>query len=305
MSEMAIATQELCQTYDELQAVNRVNLHVPRGSIYGFLGRNGAGKSTTIKILLGLARATSGTACMLGMEVGRERLAILQRTAYVAERKVLQSNFTATELIRYSRGYYPMWSDELAEKYARLFEVPMKREFKKLSQGNQTKVWLVLALAQCADLLILDEPTVGLDPVVTEQLLRLLSTDVIGRGCTVFFSSHQLSEVEQIAEWVGVLDRGAIQMEARLDDIKANYRLVIAAGNALPKQTSQQVLSVVSNNDSCRYIVACDAEQFASTLKQNGAQVLEVVPLSLRDIFLHLVRMEDPRATFNVDSSTM
>lgn len=275
MSEMAIASEGLCKAYDEVQAVNRVNLRVPRGTIYGFLGRNGAGKSTTIKILLSLARPTSGTARILGMEVGRERLAILGRTAYVAEYKVLQSNFTATDLIWYSRGYYPTWSDELANKYARLIELPMKRQFRKLSQGNQTKAWLVLALAQRADLLILDEPTVGLDPVVTEQLLRLLAAEASERGCTVFFSSHQLSEVEQIAEWVGMLDHGVLQMEARLDDIRANYRSVTATGNALPKQASSQVLSAVINNDSCKYIVTRDAEQFASTLKQNGAQVLD------------------------------
>jgi ABC-2 type transport system ATP-binding protein len=97
-----------------------------------------------------------------------------------------------SELVRFSRGFYPTWSDSAGEKYARLFEVPMKQKFEKLSNGNQTKVWLLLALAQGADLLILDEPTTALDPITVDQLLRVLAED---RGCTVFFSSHQLEEV--------------------------------------------------------------------------------------------------------------
>ncbi len=155
MNELAIDTKDLAKTYAGIRAVTGINLTVPRGSIYGFLGRNGAGKTTTIKMLLGLVRPTAGSALVLGMDALSEHIAILQRTAFVSEKKTLYPSLTPSELVRFSRGFYPTWSDSAVEKYARLFEIPMKQRFEKLSNGNQTKVWLLLALCQGADLLIL------------------------------------------------------------------------------------------------------------------------------------------------------
>src|SRR6202035_244295 len=141
----------------------------------GFLGRNGAGKTATIKMLLGLARPTAGAAHILGLDVSTERMAILQRTAFVSEKKTLYPSLTPTELVRFSRRFYPTWSDNSVGKYARLLEILMKQRFEKLSTGNKTKVWLLLALSQGADLLILDEPTTALDPVSVDQLLHVLA----------------------------------------------------------------------------------------------------------------------------------
>ncbi len=294
MNELAIGTKNLAKTYDAIRAVDGINLSVPRGGIYGFLGRNGAGKTTTIKMLLGLARPSSGSVEVLGMDVGSDLLAILQRSAFVSERKTLYPMLTATDLVRFSRGFYSTWSDSAVEKYARLFEIPMKQRFDKLSNGNQTKVWLLLALCQGADLLILDEPTTALDPVSLDQLMHVLAEDALDRGCTIFFSSHQLEEVERIAEYVGVIDRGKLLIEARLDDIKSEFRLIIAAGNWLPAKTSAQVLSVDVQDGFYRYVVTKDAEGFAAGLSRNGATITSISPLGLREIFLHLVRKEPP-----------
>src|SRR6267143_3257820 len=292
MNELAIDSKDLTKTYGSIRAVDGINLTVPRGAIYGFLGRNGAGKTTTIKMLLGLTRPTAGAAHVLGMDARSEHVAILQRTAFVSEKKTLYPSLTPTELVRFSRGFYPTWSDSAVEKYARLLEIPMKQRFEKLSNGNQTKVWLLLALSQGADLLILDEPTTALDPVSVDQLLHVLAEDAGDRGCAVFFSSHQLEEVEQIAEYVGIIDHGKLLMESRLDVIKSEFRLITAAGNALPTQTSTQVLSVVAEGNFYRYVVTKNAESFAGGLSQNGATVTNIVPLSLREIFLQLVRKE-------------
>lgn len=292
MNEIAIDSKDLAKTYGGVRAVGGINLTVPRGAIYGFLGRNGAGKTTTIKMLLGLTRPTAGAAHVFGMDVSRERMSILQRTAFVSEKKTLYPSLTASELVRFSRGFYPMWSDGAVEKYARLLEIPMKQRFEKLSNGNQTKVWLLLALSQGADLLILDEPTTALDPVSVDQLMHVLAEDGLDRRCTIFFSSHQLEEIERIAEYAGVIDRGKLLMESRLDDIKSEYRLITAAGNALPAQTSTQVLSVAVEGSFYRYVVTKDAESFAAGLSQNGATITNIAPLSLREIFLQLVRKE-------------
>ena len=292
MNELAIDTKDLAKTYAGIHAVSGINLTVPRGAIYGFLGRNGAGKTTTIKMLLGLTRPTGGAAHVLGMDVSTERMAILQRTAFVSEKKTLYPSLTPSELVRFSRDFYPTWSDSSVEKYARLLEIPMKQRFEKLSNGNQTKVWLLLALSQGADLLILDEPTTALDPVSVDQLLHVLTEDGLDRGCTIFFSSHQLEEVERIAEYTGVIEQGKLLMESRLDDIKSDFRLITAAGEALPTQISSQVLSVVTEGNFYRYVVTKNAESFAAGLSQNGATVTNIVPLSLREIFLQLVRKE-------------
>ena len=292
MNELAIDTTDLTKTYGHIRAVGGLNLRVPRGAIYGFLGRNGAGKTTTIKMLLGLTLPTAGAVRVFGMEMSRERLSILQRTAFVSEKKILYPSLTPNELVRFSRGFYPTWSDSEVGKYARLLDIPMKQRFEKLSNGNQTKVWLLLALSQGADLLILDEPTAALDPLSVDQLLHVLAEDGLDRGCTIFFSSHQLEEVERIAEYVGVIERGNLLMASRLDDIKSEFRLITAAGNSLPSRTSLQILSVAVQENFYSYVVTKDAEGFAAGLSRNGATITNIASLSLREIFLQLVRRE-------------
>jgi ABC-2 type transport system ATP-binding protein len=292
MNEVAVRTEHLTKSYGSNRAVREIALDVPRGAIYGFLGRNGAGKTTTIKMLLGLTRPTAGSAQVLGMNVATERIAVLQRTAFVSEKKSLYPSLTPFELVRFSRGFYPTWSDRAVEKYSRLLEIPMQERFAKLSNGNQTKVWLLLALAQGSDLLILDEPTTALDPISVDQLMHVLAEIAIDRGCTIFFSSHQLEEVERIAEYAGFMDHGELLLQSRLDDIKSEFRLITAAGNSLPAQTSAQVLSVGVEGNFYRYVVTRDAESFVAGLSRNGATVTEVAPLSLREIFLQLVQKE-------------
>src|SRR5271157_4326134 len=293
MSELAIQTDKLEKIYGKLRAVDGLNLNVPRGVVYGFLGRNGAGKSSTIRILLGLARATEGHGTVLGFSIGRELVAILERTAYVSESKTLYGNLTPRELVRFTRGFYPRWSDQAVRKYSQPLEIPMDRPFSKLSQGNRTKVCLLLALSQGADLLILDEPATGLDPVVLDEFLRILVQDVVSEGKTIFISSHQLSDVEQIADWVGLIDHGKLLLEARLDDIKSEFRFVTVAGNALPRIQPPEALLLGSEGSFHKYLVKKDADAFAAHLSRQGATIAEVSPLSLREIFLALVRKEE------------
>ena len=300
MNHIAIWTEKLVKAYSQVKAVDELSLNVPRGGIYGFLGRNGAGKTSTIKILLGLTRPTAGQATVLGFHVGREQVAILERTAYVSENKSLYGNLTARELVRFTRGFYPNWSDEAAAKYARSFEIPMDRPFGKLSQGNRTKVFLLLALAQGADLLVLDEPATGLDPVGVDEFLRVLAQDVVSEGRTALISSHQLSDVEQVADHVGLIDHGRLLLEARLDDIKSQFRFVTAAGNALPQTKTAEVVSVTSDGTFCRYLVKQNADAFAAELRRQGATVTDVSPLGLREIFLELVRKEEVCTSGNV-----
>jgi len=293
MSEHAIVTQGLVKRYGKLAAVNGLEMRVPGGAVYGFLGRNGAGKTTTIKMLLGLARPSAGGARVLGFDIVRDGLEILRRVAFVGEYKVLYDHLTPAELVRFNRSFYPGWSDAAVEKCARQLEIPMQQKFRKLSKGNRAKVWMLLALAQQAELLLLDEPTAGLDPFINDAVLKLLGEEVAGDGRTVFFSSHHLAEVEQICDWVGIVDEGRMLLEARLEDIREHYRLVIAAGRDLPAGKTAPVVAAARNGQFSRYVVARDAQAFAAQLKSQGASVTEVTPLCLREVFIELVRKEE------------
>ena len=188
----AIATQDVSKIYGKTPVVSGLTLHVPHGAIYGLLGRNGAGKTTTIRMLISLARPSSGSLSVLSLDPIRDRVAMLARTGYVPDEKLLPV-LTGEKLLAINRGFYPdTWSDKHAAEYIRRFEIPMDKKFSKLSLGSKTKVYLMLAMAQRPELLILDEPTTGLDPVMVDQLQRNLVEDFAAEGGTVFLSSHQL-----------------------------------------------------------------------------------------------------------------
>lgn len=291
MSELAIETHALSKHFGTLAALDRVNLHVERGSIYGFLGRNGAGKTTAIRILAGLSPATAGSAKVLGLQAGRDRIEILQRTGFFIE-KMLLPYMTGRELLHFNKGFFPAWSDERAKRYADALEIPMDRKFKKLSHGSKTKLCLLLALAQNPELLILDEPTSSLDPVITDQLMRVLVEDFANDGRTIFMSSHHLSEVEKIADWVGIIDRGRLLLEARLDDIRSTYRRIRVTGERVPSK-SPEILTTSSAEGVTEYVLCAGEEKFTADLRNNGATVLEVLPMNLSEIFLELVGKEN------------
>jgi ABC-2 type transport system ATP-binding protein len=291
MSDLIVEAHVLTKRYGSLAAVDGLNMRVERGAIYGFIGRNGAGKTTTLRILAGLTQATSGTARVLGIEVQRDQTAILERTGFVID-PVLLPWMTGRDLLRFNRGFFPQWRDELAVRYAEALEIPMDRKFKKLSQGNKTKLCLLLALTQNPELLVLDEPTAGLDPVVTDQLVRVLVEDFTSEGRTILMSSHHLSEVERIADWVGIVDKGKLLLEARLDDIRSNYRRIRAVGERLPASLPG-MLAVTSAEGVTDYVVSAEAKQLAATLSSQGAVVLEVLPMNLAEIFLVLVGKEN------------
>jgi ABC-2 type transport system ATP-binding protein len=294
MNDLAIHTEGLVKSFGKTCAVAGLNLKVPRGAVYGFLGRNGAGKTTTVKTLLGLLRPSAGFAEVLGYDIRGDLLAILECTGFVPENKTLFGSLTPAQIVHFNQGYFPKWSNELVARYADLFEIPMQTPFSKLSLGNKTKVCHLLALCQGADLLILDEPSIGLDPVITDLLLRVLVEDHVSEGKTVFLSSHQLAEVERIADWVGIIDKGKILLETRLEDVRQNYRLIRAAGDAAPAISSADLIAVQSSENFRSYLVTREAEDFAAMLRAKGMTILEILPVRLEEVFLGLARKEVP-----------
>jgi ABC-2 type transport system ATP-binding protein len=293
-----IETAELRKNYDGVEAVRGLNLQVPAGSIYGFLGRNGAGKTTTIKVLLGMARPTSGQARVFGLpaDAPQASVDIRRRTGFVSDDKDLYDYMTVEEMVRFTAAFFPRWRADLEQRYLRRFELPPDRKVKALSRGMRTKLALLLALCRGAELLMLDEPTSGLDPAMTEEVLQALVTHVASEEMTVFFSSHQIAEVDQIADRVAIIDRGRAVVTGALDDLRENFRriqLVFDGEAPEPAFRAPGVERVRRKGRVLTVLSSAGAERILDEARALNPVSVDVVPVTLKEIFLETVTAED------------
>ncbi|MEO6910600.1 MAG: ABC transporter ATP-binding protein [Edaphobacter sp.] len=295
--ERIIQTEELTKHYGSFKAVQELSCRVRRERITGFLGRNGAGKSSTIKMLLGMIRPTSGSGTVLGLRIDdpTESLQIRRQIAYVGEDKGLYGYMTVEQLIWFTRSFYTDWRPEVEKRLLKEYRLPLKRKVKVLSKGMRTKLALLLALSRRPALLILDEPTEGLDPVSIEELLQTLVGAPV-EGTTVFFSSHQLAEVERIADDILMIDQGRSVLDMPLDQIRENYRRVTlgfdtqapALNRAVPGAES---IRTVGRNISV--LASRNAEGIAELGRSLHAVSVDVSPVSLREIFLETIKEDE------------
>ena len=293
--EWVIETQDLRKTFGKQSAVDGLNLRVPRGSIYGFLGKNGAGKTTTIELLLNIVRPSGGRASVFGIPVTdlARSTEIRQRVGFVSEDKGLYPYMTVGQMIRFTRPFFPGWRDDLERRYLELFNLPLKKKVGDLSKGMGSKLMLLLAVARGADLLILDEPTDGLDPTAVEEVLRELVSLAALNGTTIFFSSHQLPEVEQIAEHVCIIDRGKAVVAGALDELKAQYqRIQVVVDRELdePVRWVDGVVKVRQEGRMFSLLVSRNVEAILAQIRSLPGASTEQFPVSLKEIFLESVR---------------
>ena len=293
-----IETAALKKDFDGIEALRGLSLQVPSGSIYGFLGRNGAGKTTTIKILLGLCRPTSGSARVFGLAADdpEASVAIRRRVAFVSEEKDLYDYMTVGEMIAFTRPFYPRWRDDREQHLLGRFELPRDRKVKGLSRGMRTKLALLLALGRGAELLILDEPTSGLDPAMTDEVLQALVAHVTGEQMTVFFSSHQIAEVDQIADQIAIIDRGQAVVSGSLDDLRQHFRRIqlVFDGDAPDAPFhAPGVRRVRRKGRVLTILTSAGAEHIVEQARLLHPVSIDVVPVTLRDIFLETVAVED------------
>lgn len=295
---LVIEASDLRKSYGDVNALNGLSFQVATGSIYGFLGRNGAGKTTTIKILLGMTRPTGGMVQVFGLaaDAPEASVAIRRRTGFVSDEKDLYDYMTVEQMIRFTAAFFPRWRADLEQQYVRRFELSRDRKVKALSRGARTKLALLLAFCRGAELLVLDEPTSGLDPVMAEEVLQALVAHVASGEATVFFSSHQISEVDQIADHVSIIDRGRAVVTGALDDLRERFRRIqlVFDGEAAPStfrapgivRVRQQgrVLTVLSNAGS---------DGVVNEARALGATSIDVLPVTLKEIFLETVAEED------------
>jgi len=272
--------------------IKDLDLHVPAGSIYGFLGPNGSGKTTTIRLILGLLRPLSGRITVLGCPMPEEHARVLARVGYVPEQPHLDVTLTVRELIDFQAAFYQRWDHAAAAELVERFDLDGDRLFGRLSKGQKAKVMIVLALSQCGDLLVLDEPTDGLDPVVRRDILSALVTYVSQRGATIFISSHLVHELERVCDWIAVMDDGRLITESPMEKLKhGTKRLVIAGAPAEIGNAPFRMLSRESSNGAGESWVVGDWEPaMTSYIESLGASVHEVIDLDLEDGFVELLR---------------
>ncbi len=295
MTDFIIETSQLTKSFKGQPALRGLDLRVPAGSIFGFLGRNGAGKTTTIKALMGLLRPDGGTARVFGTPVmdADRSVEIRRRIGFVTEDKELYPYMTVEQIIRFTRPFFPKWRDDLERRYLKMFDLPPKKKIPDLSKGMRSKLMLLLAISRGADLLILDEPTDGLDPAATEDVLRELVAIAASSGTTMFFSSHQLVEVELIADHIGIIEQGKMIVTGSLDDMKAQYqRLQVVFANAveLPSRWADGVESVRQEGRVLSILASHNVEAIVEQARSLPGTAVERFPVTLKEIFLEHVR---------------
>jgi len=286
-----IETSGLTKRFGRNVAVDGLTLRVPRGSVFAFLGSNGAGKTTTIRVLLDLLDRTSGDARVLGMDCVRDSLEIKRRTGYVAEAQRMYDWMTVDETIWFCRGFYPGWDDAFADELKRKLELPGNSRIGSMSRGTQAKVALLLAMAYRPELLILDEPTAGLDVVVRRDFLEGVIDLIQQEGRTVFFSSHIVHEVERVADWVGVIDHGRLIWCSRMEELKASVKRLVLSFDEVP-QSFAALTHVLTVETSGRQAVVTTKHFSDETLAQArglNPSTIDVQDMNLEDIFVALV----------------
>lgn len=288
----AIETKDLRYSIGKSFQVAQLDMHVPQRSVYGFLGPNGAGKTTTIRLLLGLLKPLSGRITVLGQPMPNSYASVLARTGYVPERPHIYPSLTVGEAIRLHSAFYPTWDQRWADELQKQFILDSSRRVGTLSKGESGKLLILLALSQRPELLVLDEPTDGLDPVVRRDILAAVLEYVTDKEATVLISSHLVHELERICDWVALMDGGRMVAELPMQEFKSGLkRLRVVAG---PGEMTSPPFTVLSRERSPgnveQWLVRGWTPGMQDYLTSVGASVREVVDLDLEEGFVEMLR---------------
>jgi len=286
-NQPVIALNSVTRRYGAKRALDNVSLTVPRGGVLGLVGANGAGKTTLIKHVLGLLRAQEGSVQVFGLEPAAHAVEVLGRLGYLSEDRDLPPWLTVGELLRYSRAFYPAWDAGYAESLRQQFQLPPGARIRTLSKGELAKAGLLVALAHRPELLVLDEPSSGLDPVVRRELLEAIVRAVADEGRTVLFSSHLLDEIARVSDRVAMLAQGRLVLQGELDRIVESHRRVVVRlpGPAARVKALPSVLAVSGGSEEWTVIRNGSPETFAQALRQAGGEVLEESSATFEEIF--------------------
>lgn len=298
MSEQpVIEMRGVAKSFGRNAVLRGLDLTVPPAQTFAFLGRNGAGKTTTIRTLLGLLKPDAGQVRVLGLDPQKEPLEIRRRVGYVAEDQAMFGWMRVGQLLSFIAPFYPTWDAAWAKQLSDRFELPLKTRVKHLSKGQGVRVALLLALAHRPELVILDDPTLGLDPIMRKEFLRDLVTYLQGERVSVFFSSHLLYEIEPVADSVVILDHGRVLRQAETEELRAKVKRLVAPAEAEPvlrglpgilefSRRGRQVTVVVEDIESARPALAA-AGTAAQEIDLNLDEIFEAYVIGRRKVDQH------------------
>ena len=283
-----IETSGLSRKFGRKMALNEVSLKIPRGRVFGLVGENGAGKTTLIKHILGLLKAERGSVRVFGFDPVTDPVAVLGRIGFLSENRDLPPWMRVDELLRYTQAFYPKWDSRFAEELRDQFGLDPAAKIKNLSRGESAKAGLLIALAFRPELLLLDEPSSGLDPVVRRDILEAIIRTVADEGRTVFFSSHLLEEVERVADDIAMMFAGEVVLTGTLDDIKENHHRLILRFET-PQAAAPRVPGVLSLAGGGReWTAICNGNrpEVIAAVARAGGKVVAEDTASLDEIFV-------------------
>ena len=275
--------KNVTKTFGNFTALDNLSMTIPKGAVYGLVGPNGAGKSTAIRHLIGVYRPDSGEITMEGLPI-YENPALKERIASIPDDVFYYPAATMEEMHKFYKGIYPQFDEELYQKLFEVFQLPRKTQIRRFSKGMQKQAAFHLSICCRPDVLILDEPVDGLDPVMRRQVWSLILSDVAQRGTTVLISSHNLRELEDICDYVGIMDHGKMLLERSLADMQ---------GNTVKLQMVGQVpegLNILHESTSGRLntlIVRGTAEEVEAMVAAENPAYFDILPLSLEEIFIY------------------
>jgi ABC-2 type transport system ATP-binding protein len=302
MSEIVLETEGLTKYYGSSLAVDHLDLKIPRGCICGFVGRNGAGKTTAIKLMLGLLQPTAGSSRLLGCDSSELTPSIRQRIGYVTEGHRLFRWMSIAGLEKFQRAFFPdQWDDKFFADMIEYFDLPKKKKIKHLSNGQRAQVSLALALAPNPELLIMDDPTLGLDAAIRRQFLEGMISLIMREGRTVLFSSHILGDVERVSERIVVIDKGVLRAYCSLEKFReAITKVIFTFAEAAPDEINiDGILHCKRSEKQIELtLVGIDNEQIAECAMSAGAENYDIVKMNLEDQFIEFTTPANQKRLF-------
>lgn len=287
-AESVVSITNLSRRFGSKTVLDDVSLYVPKGAVFGLVGENGAGKTTLIKHILGLLRAESGTVRVFGDDPVSSPVSVLGRIGYLSEQPDLPGWMRVEELIRYTKAFYPKWDAAYAETLRVQFGLNPSARLKTLSKGQQAKAGLLAAQAHRPDLLVLDEPSSGLDPIVRKDILEAVIRTVADEGRTVFFSSHLLEEIERVSDHIAMVHKGKMVLCGPLDEVKAqHHRLTLHFEKAQERPpVIAKALSVTGAGKEWTVICNGGRNEIPAIITGLGARIVSEQAPALNDIFV-------------------
>ncbi|MBN2216255.1 MAG: ABC transporter ATP-binding protein [Pirellulales bacterium] len=289
----AIELVGLSKQFGRSWAVNNLSLRVPRGCTFGLIGPNGAGKSTTIRMLMGMLRPTLGWANVLGLDPLEQSVLVRQRVGYVPETHHAYRWMRVDQVIGFCRAAYTTWNDAVCDEMLRLFALDTRKKIKHLSKGMQVKLALLIAVAHEPELLVLDEPMAGLDPLAREEFLDGVLRTICERGQTVLFSTHSLDDVQRLADTVGILYEGQLLVHENIEQLLAETKRIRAVlrDAARPEYVpSGTIWQRIEGREWLLTLREFTPEKVERLRRQNAVDHVEVIDVGLEDLFKDFVK---------------